>query len=104
MVTSVVSNVEDGTRISDGQLGTRYGSAPCNQHGTMTVFGFAKGIVDPRKNSYLLISEKTRDSKCKPSTSNFVTSVILTTMSSMPTLCNILPEKNAPLFSVPKKP
>ena len=33
VVTSGVSNVEDGTRISGGQLGTRYGSAPCNQHG-----------------------------------------------------------------------
>ena len=33
MVMSVVSNVEDGTRISGGQLGTRDGSAPCTQHG-----------------------------------------------------------------------
>ena len=29
VVTSVVSNVEDGTRISGGQLGIRDGSAPC---------------------------------------------------------------------------
>ena len=27
------NNVEDGTRISGGQLGTRDGSAPCTQHG-----------------------------------------------------------------------
>ena len=34
VVTSVVSNFEDGTRISCGQLaGTRDGSAPCTQHG-----------------------------------------------------------------------
>ena len=33
VVTSVVSNVEDGTRTSGGQLGTRDGSAPCTQHG-----------------------------------------------------------------------
>ena len=33
VVTSVVSNVEDGTRFSGGQLGTRDGSAPCTQHG-----------------------------------------------------------------------
>ena len=33
VVTSVVSNVEDGTRINGGQLGTRDGSAPCTQHG-----------------------------------------------------------------------
>ena len=33
VATSVVSNVEDGTRISGGQLGTREGSAPCTQHG-----------------------------------------------------------------------
>ena len=33
VVTSVVSNVEDGTRISCGQLGIRDGSAPCTQHG-----------------------------------------------------------------------
>ena len=33
MVTSVVSNVEDGTRFSCGQLGIRDGSAPCTQHG-----------------------------------------------------------------------
>ena len=32
VVTSVVSNVENGTRISGGQLGTRYGSAPRTQH------------------------------------------------------------------------
>ena len=33
VVTSVVPNVEDGTRISSGPLGTRDGSAPCTQHG-----------------------------------------------------------------------
>ena len=33
VMTSVVSNVEDGTLISGGQLGTRDGSAPCTQHG-----------------------------------------------------------------------
>ena len=33
VVTSVVSNFEDGTRISGGQLGIRDGSAPCTQHG-----------------------------------------------------------------------
>ena len=33
VVISVVSNVEDGTRISGGQFGTRDGSAPCTQHG-----------------------------------------------------------------------
>ena len=34
VVTSVVSNVEDGTRsISGGQLGIRDGSALCTQHG-----------------------------------------------------------------------
>ena len=34
VVTSVVSNVEDDTRISCGQLaGIRDGSAPCTQHG-----------------------------------------------------------------------
>ena len=33
VVTSVVSNVEDGTRISGGQLGIRDDSAPCTQHG-----------------------------------------------------------------------
>ena len=32
-MTSVASNVEDGTRISGGQHGTRDGSAPCTQHG-----------------------------------------------------------------------
>ena len=32
-MTSVVSNVEDGTRISGGQLGTRDGSTPFTQHG-----------------------------------------------------------------------
>ena len=32
LVTSVVSNVEDGTRIIGGQLGIRDGSAPCTQH------------------------------------------------------------------------
>ena len=33
VVTSVVSNVEDGTRIRGGKFGTRDGSAPCTQHG-----------------------------------------------------------------------
>ena len=33
VVESVVSNVEHGTRIIGGQLGTRDGSAPCTQHG-----------------------------------------------------------------------
>ena len=33
VVTSVESNIEDGTRIIGGQLGTRDGSAPCTQHG-----------------------------------------------------------------------
>ena len=33
VVTNVVSNVEDGTRFSGGQLGTTDGSAPCTQHG-----------------------------------------------------------------------
>ena len=28
-----MSKMEDGTRISGGQLGTRDGSAPCTQHG-----------------------------------------------------------------------
>ena len=33
VVTSVVSNVEDGTRIGGGQLGIRDGFAPCTHHG-----------------------------------------------------------------------
>ena len=33
VVTSVVSNVEDGTRISGGQLGIRDGSVPRTQRG-----------------------------------------------------------------------
>ena len=34
VVTTVVSNVEDGTRsISGGKLGISDGSAPCTQHG-----------------------------------------------------------------------
>ena len=32
-MTSVVSNVEDGTRISGGQHGTRDGSASFTKHG-----------------------------------------------------------------------
>ena len=33
VVTSVVSNVENDTRIIGGQVGIRDGSAPCTQHG-----------------------------------------------------------------------
>ena len=33
VVTSVVSNVEDGSRIIGGQLGIRDGSPPCTQNG-----------------------------------------------------------------------
>ena len=33
VMTRVVSNVENGTRFSGGQLGTGDGSAPCTQHG-----------------------------------------------------------------------
>ena len=33
VVPSVVSNVEDGTRIIGGQLGIRDGSVPCTLHG-----------------------------------------------------------------------
>ena len=33
VVTSVVCNVEDGTRIIGGQLGIRDGSSPCTRHG-----------------------------------------------------------------------
>ena len=33
VMISVVSNVEDGTWISGGQLGNRDCSAPCTQHG-----------------------------------------------------------------------
>ena len=32
-MAAITAHVEDGTRISGGQLGTRDGSAPCTQYG-----------------------------------------------------------------------